>query len=62
MLKLRDLSRRFYANDSGSTAIEYGLIAALIFLGIVVSINTYAVSIAGTYTKIVVTVDAANSK
>lgn len=35
---LSDLAR----NQDGATAIEYGLIAALIFLAIVVSINQFA--------------------
>ena len=62
MLRLFSLSRRFYQDKSGSTAIEYGLIAALIFLGIVASVNTYTVSMSGTYTKISTSVAAANSK
>ncbi len=62
MLRLFKLSRRFYKDETGSTAIEYGLIAALIFLGIVVSINTFAGSMAATYSKIDVTVAAAVAK
>ncbi len=62
MLRLFSLGRRFCRNESGSTAIEYGLIAALIFLGIVVSINTFAGSMGATYSKIETTVAAAVAK
>lgn len=33
---MRNLIKKFSADESGATAIEYGLIAALIALGIVV--------------------------
>lgn len=32
----------FAADESGATAIEYGLIVALIFLAILTSVNTFA--------------------
>ncbi len=31
--------RRFWTNDKGATAIEYGLIASLIFLAIIAAVN-----------------------
>jgi pilus assembly protein Flp/PilA len=34
--------RRFIQNESGATAIEYGLIAALLFLAIVTGASNYA--------------------
>lgn len=34
--------RRFIQNESGATAIEYGLIAGLIFLAIVSGVSNYA--------------------
>lgn len=39
-------------NETGATAIEYGLIAALIFLAIVVSLNTFADSMGNLYNDI----------
>ena len=62
MLRLLNLSCRFCKDKSGSTAIEYGLIAALIFLGIVASINTFAGSMTGIYNKIDVAIVGAVSK
>jgi len=43
---------RLINNEAGATAIEYGLIAALIFLAIVVSLNTYADSMGNLYNDI----------
>ncbi|MFT3729224.1 MAG: Flp family type IVb pilin [Terricaulis sp.] len=34
--------KRFLHDESGVTAIEYGLIAALIFLAIVTAVGTFA--------------------
>ena len=39
---MRRLIGRFLRNESGATAIEYGLICALIFLAIVTSISALA--------------------
>ena len=33
---------RFLRNESGATAIEYGLIVALIFLAIITGVTAYA--------------------
>ena len=39
---LSTLCSRFARDDSGATAIEYGLIVALIFLAIVTAVNSFA--------------------
>ncbi|MEW6539697.1 Flp family type IVb pilin [alpha proteobacterium L41A] len=39
---MRRLIGRFLRNESGATAIEYGLICALIFLAIVTSVSALA--------------------
>lgn len=39
---MSQLIRRFLRDDSGATAIEYGLIGALIFLAVVGSITLFA--------------------
>ena len=44
--------RRFIQDDRGATAIEYGLIAALIFLGVVAAIGNYGESMSSMYGKI----------
>ncbi len=43
---------RFAADESGATAIEYGLIAALIAVALIAAMNTLGGKIAGTFTTI----------
>lgn len=38
---LKRLSTRFWRDESGATAIEYGLIASLVFLVIVTAVTTF---------------------
>ena len=44
--------KRFLTDESGATAIEYGLIAGLIFLAIVSAIHYYTESIGEMYGEI----------
>jgi pilus assembly protein Flp/PilA len=37
---MRDFARRFIADQSGATAIEYGLIVALIGVAIITAVTT----------------------
>jgi pilus assembly protein Flp/PilA len=43
---------RFLRNERGATAIEYGLIAAILFLGIVTAIGNYGDAMSSMYDKI----------
>jgi pilus assembly protein Flp/PilA len=43
---------RFLKDESGATAIEYGLIVALIAVVLITALNTLSGKIAGTFTKI----------
>ena len=43
---------RFLKDESGATAIEYGLIAALIAVVLITAMNTLSTKISGTFTKI----------
>ena len=43
---------RFMNDESGATAIEYGLIAALIAVVLITAMNTLSTKISGTFTKI----------
>jgi pilus assembly protein Flp/PilA len=43
---------RFLRNERGATAIEYGLIAAIVFLGIVTAIGNYGDAMSSMYDKI----------
>lgn len=51
----------FCANEDGATAIEYGLIAALIFLAIVTAVNSYSDSASDMYNRLSSAIDAAGS-
>lgn len=41
---------KFFKDESGATAIEYGLIAAGISVAIIVTVNTLGSSLEGTFT------------
>jgi pilus assembly protein Flp/PilA len=43
---------KFAKDESGATAIEYGLIAALIAVGIIVAASTLGNNLAGIFNKI----------
>jgi len=62
---MRRLIGRFLRNESGATAIEYGLLCALIFLAIVTSISALANSqnggLAATVNKLSASIQAAIS-
>jgi pilus assembly protein Flp/PilA len=44
--------KKFVANESGATAIEYALIASLVAVAIIVSLQTLGTNIAATFTKV----------
>ena len=44
--------KKFYKNNSGATAIEYGLIAALIAVVIIVAVSTIGTQLNTTYSTI----------
>lgn len=47
---MKTLFARFLKDESGATAIEYGLIAALISVGIIAAAGALGSSISGTFT------------
>ena len=49
---LTDFGRRFVQNESGATAIEYGLIAALIAVVIIGAVTTVGTNLQGTFSNI----------
>jgi pilus assembly protein Flp/PilA len=51
---------RFVKDESGATAIEYGLIAALIAVGIIASARLLGDEIAATFTKVTTELTTAN--
>jgi len=44
--------KRFAGDESGATAIEYGLIAAGIAVAIIAAVNTLGTNIDGTFDKV----------
>ena len=49
---MRHLISEFLKDESGATAIEYGLIAAGISLAIIAAVNGLGTKIGGTFTSI----------
>lgn len=52
--------KRFRHDEEGVTAIEYGLIAALIAVVIIVAVTAVGTSLSGTFNKVSTSVSAAN--
>ena len=49
---MQNLMSRFWKNESGATAIEYGLIAAGIAVAIIAAVNTLGVTLNNTFTGV----------
>ena len=58
---MKKLFKRFAKNESGATAIEYGLIAALISVGIIAGASTIGTQIGATFNSVATAVDTANN-
>jgi len=56
---LSRLAKKFRSDESGATAIEYGLIVALIFLAIVGSVRAFTDSTSVMYDEIATSLDEA---
>ena len=50
--RMKTLVQRFLNDDSGATAIEYGLIAAGISVAIIAAVNTLGTNLTTTFTSI----------
>jgi|JI7StandDraft_1071085.scaffolds.fasta_scaffold239973_2 pilus assembly protein Flp/PilA len=59
---LKTLALRFKKDESGATAIEYGLIAALISVALITAATSLGDSLDSTFTKLSTTLDDANAK
>jgi pilus assembly protein Flp/PilA len=57
---MKNLIARFVKDESGATAIEYGLIAAGISLAIITVVSNLGTSLNTTFTTIKTKLDAAN--
>jgi pilus assembly protein Flp/PilA len=49
---MKNFVARFVKDESGATAIEYGLIAALIAVGIIVAARALGTQISSTFTNV----------
>ena len=49
---MKTLFNRFVQDESGATAIEYGLIAALVAVAIITALGTMKNSLTGTFNKV----------
>jgi pilus assembly protein Flp/PilA len=49
---MQNLFARFVSDESGATAIEYGLIAAIVGVGIIVSLNSLKDALVNTFTTV----------
>ena len=49
---MKNLIARFMKDESGATAIEYGLIAALISVGIITAVGTLGNNLSATFNEI----------
>ena len=52
--------RRFVKDDSGATAIEYGLIAALVSVAIIVALGTLGTELGNTFNEVATQLSTAN--
>lgn len=51
---MTNFMKRFAKNESGATAIEYGLIAALIAVAIITVLGTVGTNLTATFNKVAV--------
>ena len=49
---MRSLTKRFVSDERGATAIEYGLIAALIAVVIITGVTAVGTNLSATFTSI----------
>jgi pilus assembly protein Flp/PilA len=59
---MKTLLARFANDDSGVTAVEYGLIAALIGIAIIAAMTSLGGQLSSTFTAISDTLSTANAK
>lgn len=49
---MKAVLKRFSSDESGATVIEYGLIAALIAIGLITTLSNIRVQLGGIFTQI----------
>jgi pilus assembly protein Flp/PilA len=58
---MTSLVNRFVKDESGATAIEYGLIAALVAVAIISALGIMKNSLVNTFNKVATSLDSANT-
>ncbi len=59
---MKKLFKRFQNDESGATAIEYALIAAIVGIGIIVALGTMKDELNETFNKVESTLSEANAE
>jgi pilus assembly protein Flp/PilA len=54
---MTNFAKRFIKDESGATAIEYGLIAALIAVVVITAVTTVGTNLRGTFNNVANTVE-----
>jgi pilus assembly protein Flp/PilA len=50
--RMKDLALKFWSDESGATAIEYGLIAAGIAIAIITAVNNVGTSLSSVFASV----------
>ena len=58
---MQKIMSRFVKDESGATAIEYGLIAALVAVALIVALQAVGTSLTGTFEKVAQELDTASN-
>lgn len=61
-MPMRNLFKRLASDISGATAVEYGLILAMIFLAMVVAVQNFGNETISMWTKVAGKMEEANSQ
>ncbi|AXS38892.1 Flp family type IVb pilin [Breoghania sp. L-A4] len=59
---MKTIFARFLNDESGATAIEYGLIAALVAVAVIGALTTLGTDLTATFTRVSTDLTAANAK
>ena len=59
---MQNLFARFVADESGATAIEYALIAAIVGIGIIVALGNMKQELNNTFDKVTSTLQTSNAE
>ncbi|GGD94713.1 hypothetical protein GCM10011515_13160 [Tsuneonella deserti] len=61
-MPMRNLMKRIASDISGATAVEYGLILALIFMAMIAAVQNFGIETISMWTNVSTKVEGANTK